>query len=49
MWGSVMMIRDIEELTPAAWTDPADSPTPAWMGAFTRLEVLIAVGGCFGE
>lgn len=39
-------MRDVEDALPADWLQQRD-PTPiAWMGAFTRLEILIAVRGC---
>lgn len=46
MRGSATMIRDIEEVIPMAWTHPLETTAPTWMGAFTRLEVLLAVRGC---
>ena len=46
MRGSAVMISDIEEVIPEAWTHPSEAPAPAWMGAFTRFEVLLAVRGC---
>ena len=46
MRGSAAMIRDIEEVISEAWTRPLETPAPTWMGAFTRLEVLLVVRGC---
>ena len=37
---------DIDSAIPEEWTQPlADTSAPQWMGAFTRLEVLIVVRG----
>ena len=46
MRGSALMIADVLEAIPAQWTQPAQLHPPAWMGAFTRTEVLIGVRGC---
>ena len=47
--GSAAMIEDITEAIPERWTRQTLSHAPAWMGAFTRTEVLIAVRGCSQE
>lgn len=46
MRGSGAMIKDIEEAILDACRQPIDSPAPAWMGAFTRMDILITVKGC---
>ena len=46
MRGSAVMISDIEEVIPEAWTHSSKTLAPAWMGVFTRFEVLLAVRGC---
>lgn len=40
------MVSDIEDALPAEWLEPIASGPISWMGAFTRLEILIAVRGC---
>ena len=49
MRGSAYMIADIETAIPAEWLQPMDSPAPIWMGAFSRLDILITVRGCAGD
>lgn len=46
MWGSGVMIQDIEEALLDTWRRPINSPIPAWMGAVTRMDILIATRGC---
>ena len=45
MRGVQHMISDIETAIPEAWLQPRLQLPISWMGAFTRLEVLIAVRG----
>ena len=40
------MMRDIEDALPADWFQQRDPALIAWIGAFTRLEILIGVRGC---
>ena len=49
MRGSQQMIQDIEEAIPESWTEPLFGSAPIWMGAFSRLEILIGVQGCSGD
>ena len=44
--GTHQMVRDIEDALPVDWLEPRASGPIAWMGAFTCLEILIAVRGC---
>ena len=46
MRGAEHMVRDIEDALPVAWLQQRAPAPIAWMGAFTRFEVLIAVRGC---
>ena len=40
------MVRDIEDGWPADWFQQRDTAPTAWMGTFTRMEILIGVRGC---
>lgn len=40
------MIRDIDSAILEAWLERQELAHVAWMGAFMRTEVLIAVRGC---
>ena len=49
LWGSPQMITDIEEVIPEGWREPMESVVPSWVGAFSCLEILIAVKGCVDD
>lgn len=40
------MRDDIQGVLTEEWHTPFDMGAPRWMGAFTRLEILITVRGC---
>ena len=41
MRGSQHMFQDIEEAIPESWAEPLFGSALMWMGAFSKLEVLI--------
>ena len=43
--GVEQMVRDIEDAWPADWFQQREIAPTAWMGAFTRMEILIGVRG----
>lgn len=47
--GIPQMISDIEISIPETWLQPRMQTPINWMGAFTRLEILIAVRGSTGD
>lgn len=46
MCRSPEIVSDIETTIPATWWEPKELGRVAWMGAFTRNEVLIAMRVC---
>ena len=46
MRGAEQMRRDIDDALLVDWLQQRDPAPIAWMGAFTRFEILIAVRGC---